>query len=89
MLYSRARSERNQNASGGSSTGADGVRAGSSSTTGGAAINSAGSGSTEREAFGRWRDRQYFGPRRWFQSAREDSVWEKDNGKCPRNASTS
>lgn len=32
----------------------------------------------DREAFGRWRDRQYFGPRRWFQSTRDDVQWEKE-----------
>ncbi|KAG8228758.1 hypothetical protein J437_LFUL008199 [Ladona fulva] len=33
----------------------------------------------ERDSFSRWRDRQYFGPRRWLESALRDSAWvEKD-----------
>uniref|UniRef100_A0A182T2U2 Uncharacterized protein n=1 Tax=Anopheles maculatus TaxID=74869 RepID=A0A182T2U2_9DIPT len=135
MLYSRARSERNQNnassgggsgagggsagaagsagssndgtASGSRSGGAGGSQSGAGNGGGGAAGSSAvisgsaqpgsggsssggaggpsgvsgGSGlnSAEREGFGRWRDRQYFGPRRWFQGGRED-VWEKEAG---------
>lgn len=34
----------------------------------------------ERDPFSRWRDRQYFGPRRWFQNTREESTWERDPG---------
>lgn len=40
---------------------------------------SASSGN-ERDPFSRWRDRQYFGPRRWFQNTREESTWERDPG---------
>lgn len=36
---------------------------------------------SDRDSFSRWRDRQYFGPRRWFQSPREDSAWEKESGE--------
>ena len=36
---------------------------------------------TERDSFSRWRDRQYFGPRRWLESALRDSNWEKDSGE--------
>ncbi|XP_063230682.1 E3 ubiquitin-protein ligase UBR5 isoform X3 [Bacillus rossius redtenbacheri] len=32
----------------------------------------------ERDSFSRWRDRQYFGPRRWLESALRDSSWDKD-----------
>lgn len=57
-----------------------------SSSVGGAGGSASGGPSTgnviaERDSFSRWRDRQYYGPRRWFQSAREDSQWDKDNGK--------
>lgn len=34
---------------------------------------------SDRDTFSRWRDRQYFGPRRWFQSPREDAAWEKES----------
>ncbi|XP_053696945.1 E3 ubiquitin-protein ligase hyd isoform X2 [Sabethes cyaneus] len=55
--------------------GSTGVSAGSSGGTAAVGLNS-----TEREGFGRWRDRQYFGPRRWFQSGREDG-WDKESVK--------
>ncbi|XP_046991563.1 E3 ubiquitin-protein ligase UBR5 [Schistocerca americana] len=32
----------------------------------------------ERDSFSRWRDRQYYGPRRWLESALRDSTWDKD-----------
>ncbi|XP_068992895.1 E3 ubiquitin-protein ligase UBR5 isoform X2 [Neodiprion pinetum] len=31
----------------------------------------------DRDSFSRWRDRQYYGPRRWLETALKDS-WEKD-----------
>lgn len=34
----------------------------------------------DRDSFSRWRDRQYFGPRRWLESALRDSTWDKDSG---------
>ncbi|KAG5892960.1 hypothetical protein JTB14_015007 [Gonioctena quinquepunctata] len=39
--------------------------------------NSAGS-ERDRENFSRWRDRQYFGPRRWLETALRDNPYEKD-----------
>lgn len=60
-------------------SGRSGSVAGSSGS--GAGGPSAGSANTERDSFSRWRDRQYYGPRRWFQSSRDDSQWDKDNGK--------
>uniref|UniRef100_A0A1B6DHC7 HECT-type E3 ubiquitin transferase n=1 Tax=Clastoptera arizonana TaxID=38151 RepID=A0A1B6DHC7_9HEMI len=35
----------------------------------------------DRDSFSRWRDRQYFGPRRWLETALRDSSWEPDNKK--------
>lgn len=32
--------------------------------------------SADRDSFSRWRDRQYFGPRRWLETALRDSAWE-------------
>lgn len=32
----------------------------------------------DRDSFSRWRDRQYYGPRRWLESALRDSTWDKD-----------
>lgn len=46
--------------------------------------NAGGSSSNagpERDSFSRWRDRQYYGPRRWFHGARDDAQWEKDSGE--------
>lgn len=34
----------------------------------------------DRDSFSRWRDRQYYGPRRWLETALKDS-WDKDPGK--------
>lgn len=31
--------------------------------------------------FTRWRERQYFGPRRWLESALRDTPWDKDTGE--------
>jgi E3 ubiquitin-protein ligase EDD1 len=33
----------------------------------------------DRDSFSRWRDRQYFGPRRWLESALRESTWDKDS----------
>lgn len=33
----------------------------------------------DRDSFSRWRERQYYGPRRWLETALKDS-WEKDSG---------
>nr|XP_029736104.1 E3 ubiquitin-protein ligase hyd isoform X6 [Aedes albopictus] len=61
----------------------NGVNVAGSSVGGSVGVGSGSSGSgglssAEREGFGRWRDRQYFGPRRWFQSGREDG-WDKES----------
>ncbi|XP_062562215.1 E3 ubiquitin-protein ligase hyd isoform X7 [Armigeres subalbatus] len=68
----------------GGSTG-NGVSVAGSGVGGSVGVGSGSSGSggltsAEREGFGRWRDRQYFGPRRWFQSGREDG-WDKESVK--------
>lgn len=34
----------------------------------------------DRETFSRWRERQYFGPRKWLETALRDSPYEKDSG---------
>lgn len=34
----------------------------------------------DRENFSRWRDRQYFGPRRWLETNLRDSPYDKDSG---------
>lgn len=33
-----------------------------------------------RESFSRWRERQYYGPKRWLETALRDSGWDKDPG---------
>ncbi|CAG9865425.1 unnamed protein product [Phyllotreta striolata] len=33
----------------------------------------------DRENFSRWRDRQYFGPRRWLETALRDNAFDKDS----------
>lgn len=44
------------------------------------ANNTSGSSERDRDSFSRWRDRQYFGPRRWLETALRDSAFEKDAG---------
>lgn len=68
------------------SSGGEGNLGNRSNAVGGASGSTSGGPSSgnviaERDSFSRWRDRQYYGPRRWFQSSREDSQWDKDNGK--------
>lgn len=42
--------------------------------------SNSGSADRDRDSFSRWRDRQYFGPRRWLESALRDNGYEKDSG---------
>lgn len=84
---------RTASASGASSAGNSGTAGGSSSATAGGAGTSSsaaggGSGGGERDAFSRWRDRQYFNPRRWFQNSRDDTAWERDTDSKKKEIST-
>lgn len=55
---------------------------GASSAARGGASRDSGSSTQERPSeFSRWRERQYFGPRRWLESALRDTSWEKEGGK--------
>ncbi|XP_063372511.1 LOW QUALITY PROTEIN: E3 ubiquitin-protein ligase hyd [Cydia amplana] len=59
--------------------------------------NNSGRGTVNRESssstqerpseFSRWRDRQYFGPRRWLESALRDTSWDKDNTESKKKDS--
>ncbi|CAH1099387.1 unnamed protein product, partial [Psylliodes chrysocephalus] len=40
--------------------------------------NAGGNSDRDRENFSRWRDRQYFGPRRWLETALRDNTFDKD-----------
>lgn len=42
-------------------------------------VSSGNSSERDRDSFSRWRDRQYFGPRRWLESALRDT-FDKDSG---------
>lgn len=53
---------------------------GSSSGRGGASRESSSSTQERPSEFSRWRERQYFGPRRWLESALRDTSWDKDGG---------
>lgn len=57
-----------------SSAGGGGSSGGAGNPSGSGGV--AGSASSDRDSFSRWRDRQYYGPRRWFQ--RDDSAWDKE-----------
>lgn len=81
LLFDRIRSERNNassssaenNQSNRTSASSTGVIAGNASLS--AQITSA---NADREAFSRWRDRQYYGPRRWI--SKDEYTWDKDTG---------
>lgn len=83
LLFNRIRSERNQVNSGNSESSGNAARPGNNAPTSGNTI-SCGSNSSgpiptvNADSFSRWRDRQYYGPRRWF--GRDDTIWDKDTG---------
>lgn len=56
------------------------VASGSAAAGGVASASGGASAQSDRDSFSRWRDRQYYGPRRWFTSSREDSQWDKESG---------
>lgn len=79
LLYSRVRSERNQSNSGTTSgAGTEAGRPASGAPASGSGSLNPVSTPSDRDSFSRWRDRQYYGPRRWFQTSREESGWDKD-----------
>lgn len=53
---------------------------GSSGGRGGANRESSSSTQERPSEFSRWRERQYFGPRRWLESALRDTSWDKEGG---------
>uniref|UniRef100_W8BVH1 HECT-type E3 ubiquitin transferase n=1 Tax=Ceratitis capitata TaxID=7213 RepID=W8BVH1_CERCA len=77
LLFDRIRNERNQASSSNSenqlrsSPSSNGLLSGNNSLS--AQISSV---SVDREAFSRWRDRQYYGPRRWLN--KDDYVWDNN-----------
>ncbi|KAG5682285.1 hypothetical protein PVAND_011645 [Polypedilum vanderplanki] len=79
MLSSRDRMQSSSSQSANQSD-SNNLRTSGSSTV--SAVVTSGSGSTSGTgaslSFGRIRDRTYFGPRRWFQSNREEVQWEKE-----------
>ncbi|XP_017846381.1 E3 ubiquitin-protein ligase hyd isoform X2 [Drosophila busckii] len=88
LLFDRIRSERSNAGSSGvdnqstrASGSSGGVISGSSSLS--AQITSA---NADREAFSRWRDRQYYGPRRWIN--KEDYTWDKDSDTKKKETSS-
>ncbi|XP_011188197.2 E3 ubiquitin-protein ligase hyd isoform X1 [Zeugodacus cucurbitae] len=88
LLFDRIRSERNQSSSSNSdnqvrpATTSGSVLSGNNSLS--AQISSV---SVDREAFSRWRDRQYYGPRRWLN--KDDYVWENNGDLRKRDTSSS
>lgn len=63
------------------SGGGGGSGGASSGGRGGASRESSSSTQERPSEFSRWRERQYFGPRRWLESALRDNSWEKEGGK--------
>ncbi|XP_017139652.1 E3 ubiquitin-protein ligase hyd isoform X1 [Drosophila miranda] len=77
LLFDRIRSERSNS----NTNAAESNQSNRSTTSGGPISGNSGlsaqiSVNADREAFSRWRDRQYYGPRRWIN--KDDYTWEKD-----------
>lgn len=77
MLSSRDRMQSSSSSTANQNEGAGSLRASGGSTVS-AVVSGSASGTSTSLTFGRIRDRTYFGPRRWFQSARDDVTWDKD-----------
>ncbi|XP_028164187.1 E3 ubiquitin-protein ligase UBR5 isoform X5 [Ostrinia furnacalis] len=60
---------------------------GGSSGRGAASRESSSSAQERPSEFSRWRERQYFGPRRWLESALRDTSWDKDGGESKKKDS--
>ncbi|XP_030027136.2 E3 ubiquitin-protein ligase UBR5 isoform X2 [Manduca sexta] len=60
---------------------------GSSGGRGGASRESSSSTQERPSEFSRWRERQYFGPRRWLESALRDTSWDKDGTESKKKDS--
>ncbi|KAL7740186.1 hypothetical protein ACLKA6_003892 [Drosophila palustris] len=74
LLFDRIRSERtNASSSGTDNNQSNRASASSSGVISASQISSA---NADREAFSRWRDRQYYGPRRWIN--KDDYTWDKE-----------
>lgn len=72
-----ARSSSTSSAAAQTSGGGGGGSSSSSGLGGSVAAGGGGGGSlSDRDSFSRWRERQYYGPRRWFQ--RDEPGWEKE-----------
>jgi len=81
LLFDRIRSERSNANANAADSNQSTTRSTSSGTalTGNSGLPAQISVNADREAFSRWRDRQYYGPRRWI--SKDDYTWEKDAGK--------
>ncbi|XP_060810644.1 E3 ubiquitin-protein ligase UBR5 isoform X1 [Amyelois transitella] len=64
-----------------------GAGGGSSGGRGGASRESGNSAQERPSEFTRWRERQYFGPRRWLESALRDTSWDKDGTESKKKDS--
>ncbi|XP_017092018.2 E3 ubiquitin-protein ligase hyd [Drosophila bipectinata] len=77
LLFDRIRSERsNSNANAADSNQSNRSATTAAALSGGSGLSAQISVNADREAFSRWRDRQYYGPRRWI--SKDDYTWEKD-----------
>ncbi|XP_062127292.1 E3 ubiquitin-protein ligase hyd [Drosophila sulfurigaster albostrigata] len=88
LLFDRIRSERTN----ANSSGADNNQSNRSSSSSGVITGSGNlsgqmsSANADREAFSRWRDRQYYGPRRWIN--KDDYTWDKETDQKKKEPST-
>lgn len=85
LQSSSSQAASNQNESGSSG----GLRASGSGTVSAVVSGTGSSGTSTSLSFGRIRDRTYFGPRRWFQSSREEVQWEKEQDTRTKMESSS
>lgn len=91
MLSSRDRMQGSSSSQSANQNESNNLRAGGSA--GASVVAGAGGGSSSGTStsltFGRIRDRTYFGPRRWFQSSREEVQWEKEQDNRSKMDTTS
>jgi E3 ubiquitin-protein ligase EDD1 len=87
MLSSRDRMQSSSSSQAANQNDSNNLRAGGSSAV--VTGNSGAPGASTSLSFGRIRDRTYFGPRRWFQSSREEVQWEKEQDSRNKMDTTS
>lgn len=89
MLSSRDRMQSSSSQSTANQNEGGSLRTAGSSTVSAVVSGTGAAGTSTSLSFGRIRDRTYFGPRRWFQSTREEVQWEKEQDSRSKMDSSS